>query len=83
MTNELTVRRPPKTIDPNIKGFKAKVMVEWPPNSGNWGVVGEGLVQEAGWEEDIQMIGYDPGTMMKKYAHTGYRTIRLTVHHDV
>lgn len=73
------VRQPPATIDPSIKGFRARVMVEWPPDSGNWGIIGEGVVQEAGWEEDIQPVGFDSRTMIQEYVYTGYRTIRLTV----
>jgi len=67
----------PTEIDPSIKGFKAKVMVEWPPDSGNWQTVGEGYVHEAGWEEDVQPVA--SFGVMQEYVYTGYRTIRLTV----
>jgi len=68
----------PDELGPGIKGFKARVMIEWPPDSGNWGIVGEGVVQEAGWEEDVQPIPMNG--MYLEYEPTGYRTIRLTVY---
>lgn len=69
----------PKVNEPaDLRGFNFEARIEFPSGSGEWHVVGRGIIVEAGWKEDVREV-MKPNGMWKEYEQTGLRTMYFTV----